>query len=284
MKNKIKYALMRQIRNKGVRNIISRVIAKKIGTETFSSKSTIFKNESENIKSELDENGFYIFNSNLDETVINKIKSKSNSLKCHDPYVKGVNFSVSEIPENTHVANFYSHDLMEIKEIAEIANDPAVLKIAADFLGCTPTLSSVNMWYSTPGKKSAQEAQNFHRDVDDYKFVKLFIYLTDVCLQSGPHVYVKGSSRSEKARKIRRYTDKEIVETFGEENILYLAKPKGSMFMVDTYGFHKGLLPEGKERLLLQFEYSLNPIFAYNYQKVKAPIDNYNEYVCRLFY
>ena len=139
------------------------------------------------------------------------------------------------------------------------------------------------MWWSLGGRKEAKDAQLFHRDVDDFKFCKLFIYLTDVGENQGPHTYVEGSSSSSKLRKIRRYQDQEIIEAFGEEKIIKFVRDKGSMFIVDTYGFHKGTLPVDGNRLLLQIQYSLNPIGIENYKPLKINLkDSFDPYVNRL--
>lgn len=83
-----------------------------------------------------------------------------------------------------------------------IANDLAVLSIVQDYLGATPTISILICW-SIPKDGVAKDAQLFHRDVSDYKFVKLFIYLTDVVEESGPHLYIKQTVNSTKFRKVR---------------------------------------------------------------------------------
>lgn len=172
---------------------------------------------------------------------------------------------------------------MKNELIRKIANDPGVLNLAKDFLNATPTISNVNMWWSVGGKEQAEDAQLFHRDVDDFRFIKLFIYLTDVDENSGPHTYVKGSSSSNKLLKIRRYQDEEIHQTFGKENVIEFTRPKGSAFMVNTYGFHKGLLPKSKNRLLLQVQYSLRPIGIESYDPVKVDYtEHLDSYVNRL--
>ena len=54
------------------------------------------------------------------------------------------------------------------------------------------------------------------------------------------------------------------------------------MFLVNTYGFHKGLLPQNNNRLLLQVQYSLNPIGIESYVPKNIGNHAYNEYVNRL--
>ena len=52
--------------------------------------------------------------------------------------------------------------------------------------------------------------------------------------------------------------------------------------MVNTYGFHKGLLPKNNNRLLLQFQYSLNPIAIESYKPMSIKSFAFNPYVNRL--
>lgn len=285
--NRAKYFLMRKLQNKLIRNYIAEKQAKAIGIEEYNLADSTMNEEPfsiADIVKKINAMGFYTMKYRLSVPTIASIIEQSQKLKCLDPYNKIYDFNLNNIPEKTHVANFYSSDLMQIPEIVRLANDPFLLNIASQFLGCKPTLSSINMWWSVPGKKNAAAAQNFHRDIDDFKFIKVFFYLTDVDQESGPHVYVRGSSQSKHYRKEGRFSDEEIESLFGKENIIYFTEPKGSIFIVDTYGIHKGLLPNGKERLLLQFEYSINPIFAYNYSKVSPIVENYDKYVNRLYY
>ena len=93
---------------------------------------------------------------------------------------------------------------------------------------------------------------------------------------------VISSSISEKLRKIKRYDDDEIENEFGKENIKYFTAPQGSAFIVDTYGFHKGLLPSKGNRLLLQIQYSLSPIGIENYEPIEVKAHPYNKYINRL--
>jgi len=172
-------------------------------------------------------------------------------------------------------------DLAQNKNILKIANDPSVLRIVQDFLGTVPTISNLNMWCSTSNHKEAKDAQLFHRDVDDVKFCKLFVYLTDVGPNDGPHTFVKGSSSSHKLTYIRRYNDQEIIKNFGKENIIEFIRPKYSCFIVNTYGFHKGTLPVDNDRLLLQVQYSINPIAIENYTPIEIS-HSFNKYVNRL--
>ncbi len=117
-------------------------------------------------------------------------------------------------------------------EIARLQADPKLWEIAERYLGAVPLHTGNNLWWNFPGQRTVAEqnkfAQLFHFDLDDYRFVKFFFYLTDVDGEAGPHTFVRGSHRK---------------------------KPIG--FAEDTYGVHKGVTPTAKARLILQFEFAL---------------------------
>lgn len=56
-----------------------------------------------------------------------------------------------------------------------------------------------------------------------------------------------------------------------------LTGSKGSSFIEDTYGIHKGQLPLEGKRLLLQIQYSYLPLHVEKYLPQK--IDNQDEYL-----
>jgi hypothetical protein len=176
-------------------------------------------------------------------------------------------FTYDHAPEGAHVGMAMKSEIAKCPHILNIANSPKYLSIASKFLGCQPTISLITAWWSYGGRSKAVDAENFHRDVDDWKFLKFFTYLTDVDDEAGPHVYVKNSSNSDKLIDLRRFEDKEVEETFGKENVLSITGKAGSTFMENTYGIHKGTLPRSKNRLVMQIEYSLRPI-PYDYKPV----------------
>ena len=59
----------------------------------------------------------------------------------------------------------------------------------------------------------------------------------------------------------------------------------GDAFLEDTFGLHKGRPPTTKSRLLLQVEYSINPIAVYGYEaNVVAPAGmKIDRYINRLY-
>ncbi len=283
----LEYRIMLRVTEKRLRDTIANVIASNRGKNLSFAENTkssfIEKGKLSKHVDNLRSDGFTVFDHLVSSERLSRIMAYIEMLECHDPYRPHLgSIDLTNPAPESHIAHYERKDLVRNSDILEIANDNGVIALAQEFLGAAPTISNINMWWSFGGKKQAEEAQLYHRDVDDWRFCKFFIYLTDVSAENGPHIYVKGSSASPAYRRIRRYKDNEIESKFGKQNIIIFERPKGSAFMVDTFGFHKGLLPKSGRRLLLQVEYSLDPLAVEKYSPV--PIDNniYDKYVNRL--
>ena len=279
---KVLFYSQRMLKSYQVRTIICKIQCFLKGKLTIEGSSKLVeKSDEQSLLVNFRSDGYVEVPEKLTLDRIDAIKSKVRNFNLFDPFHRGKGtFKIENVPNETHVANFRREDLLNVPEILEIANDPGILRIVQEYLGCKPSISNVNMWWSIAGKNKAEDAQLFHRDVDDIKFCKLFIYLTDVGPNDGPHTYVEGSPNTNKLTKIRRYQDEEIETAFGKDKVIQFIRDKGSCFLVDTYGFHKGLLPKENNRLLLQVQYSINPIGIENYepQSIEA---NYNKYINR---
>jgi hypothetical protein len=152
--------------------------------------------------------------------------------------------------------------------IARLTKDPVLLEVAARYLGTAPKLVGVSLWWSYPEAADAgarsTAAQMFHYDLDDFKFIKFFFYLTDVDTTSGPHVIVRATHRHKQRVRlrdvlaVRRYTDQEVLAAYGQDRIATITGPAGTGFAEDTLCIHKGDPPTERERLLLQVQFALN--------------------------
>ena len=162
-------------------------------------------------------------------------------------------------------------------------NNAAVLSIARAYLGCCPTISGIYLQWSFPARHQTADVQYFHRDPDDWRFLKLFVYLTDVDEESGPHEFVLGSHRSSGRIFSKPYAEEEVERVYGRDQIIKITGPKGTTFIEDTWGIHRGRVPLARPRLLLQVQYSVLPIMKLAYQPIAMPGANYiDRYVNRL--
>jgi len=178
--------------------------------------------------------------------------------ECQDPWRSQLGlFRLEAAPPDTHVADIPAAPTL--LALHQLALDPRLIEVAEKYFGCKPYLDSVQAWWSLSGNELPQEAENFHRDNDSIRFVKFFLYLTDVDDDSGPHKFVIGSHRDARLLERRRYQDEEVVAEFGAARVLEVQGKAGDAFIEDTFGLHKGQLPRTGIRLLAQFRYSVMP-------------------------
>jgi hypothetical protein len=215
---------------------------------------------------ELKERGYFFLDNLISPDQLLAMRSFFSENLCADPYRAelGKFIAPGDAPPQTHVAFFPNETVIRAPHALEIANDARVLGIVSGFLGAKPTISYMTAWWSMPhADGKAEQAENFHRDVDDIRFVKLFCYLTDVDETSGPHMFVPGSQNIDRLTRIRRYEDSEIAEAFGANSFSTFIGKAGTAFLENTYGFHRGIPPTKKPRLLFQVLYSLrNSIYG----------------------
>jgi Phytanoyl-CoA dioxygenase (PhyH) len=189
--------------------------------------------------------------------------------------------TLEETAERFHYGCYSLADIATAPHLLELANHPQLLGIAERYLGCTPTLYSINAWWSFAGHGRAHLSQEFHRDQDDFKFCTLFVFLTDVGLANGAHSFIRQSHRVDLADQILRQAAPRFAargrqlalpDLYGDsagygQDPLYqdvfqglidtITGPAGFGFIADTGGLHKGeILTEGR-RLMFWARYGL---------------------------
>ena len=172
--------------------------------------------------------------------------------------------------------NYDENILLENSLIKKLSINRDFLDIAQNYFSSTPIISAINMWWSIPSKNIDSEAgQMFHFDMDRIKFLKFFIYLTDVDKLNGPHCYVAGTHRPNKKKKLLnrgyvRISDNEIKNNYPKSKIKEIISNAGTIIIGDTSCFHKGLPPLSTKRLILEIEYS-NSLFGSDTAQIFNP-------------
>jgi hypothetical protein len=190
-------------------------------------------------------------------------------------------FTVGARPADIAFANHALADLVACPHILALANDPAILELARNYLGCTPTLSGLSARWSFPGESTSEVVQKFHRDSEDWLAFRMMVYLTRVDDASGPHVYVKGSHLDQRTMRLPVLEDHHVWGQFGMQ-IVRQTGAQGFGFAVDTAGLHKGEVPQDAPRLLLSFQYSILPCFLYEYEPEPVAELIHDPYINRL--
>jgi hypothetical protein len=215
------------------------------------------------VLTDLRRDGIHIFKHSLDPGVCAALAEFGHRTPC-SPFGDHLRWGQPAVPFDPHnpIAPTYWFDdqtLVEAPPVQRILLDPTFLKVAQGYLGLEPILNLATMWWSTAFKRNAdsRSAQLFHFDLDRAKFLKIFIYLTDVSEHNGPHVYVRGTHH----RKVRpllktdRISDEELFSYYPRDRAVTVTAPKGTVFVADTRGFHKGLPLVSGTRLMFELEY-----------------------------
>jgi len=173
-----------------------------------------------------------------------------------DPHeVRGLDFGGAQ----HNIYKVMDHKLtMKIPEVKELMKDEGILALVAGYLEGEPIQTQANCWFSVP-HNAVEPQQKFHQDYTFKKLIKLFLYLTDVTLKTGPLAYVPGSLKNMIHPKknygySKRVEDKFINEHYSE--IKYFTGEKGTMNLVDTRGWHRGTALEEGHRIIIQFEWT----------------------------
>lgn len=137
---------------------------------------------------------------------------------------------------------------------AAFALQPSVLSILSRVYGELPQLDYVLLTLSRDTGKELSFSQLWHRDHDDTRVIKLFVYLTDVSsLDDGPLTFIPGPASDRFGFSLHSQTpDAVIGKRVGPGEIQSLVRPKLTVFMVETSRcLHMGSrLSPGHERLL----------------------------------
>lgn len=150
-----------------------------------------------------------------------------------------------------------------------IKADPYLLEVASRYLNHHAVYMRGEISWGFPVPNSQAEkvktARVYHCDINDFKTIKFFFYLTDVGEGSGPHVYLKGTHQTRQfghqwiGQGCAAVDDQTLVQTYGRDRIQVVTGPAGTGFAGDPYCLHKGTVPKDKSRLLLQLEFGIHP-------------------------
>lgn len=141
--------------------------------------------------------------------------------------------------------------------------------VIASHLGTAPHIADVSVWLSDPDMPDA--THKFHRDYDDWRACKLFIYLTDVETDDdGPHQFIVGSHRIENFENSGVAPDpfffgsgrelEEVQTVLNGTPAMTVYGSAGRCWLEQTYGFHRALPVKRGQRMIAQVCYTMTEI------------------------
>lgn len=176
---------------------------------------------------------------------------------------------------------YYNHQKNHLcPPLAGLITDTTLYDFASAYLGCPATISIASLWWSHPSAEPIGGMQMWHHDRGDFRSVNLFVYLTEVTSETGPHMYVPGTHESyygaqtpeflEWFDRSHRKTDAEVAQHCLREPVMFYGAA-GTSFFEDTRGLHKGLPPVTGSRLCFEICYTVLPKFNEEFAPVILP-------------
>src|SRR6185295_7871405 len=111
------------------------------------------------------------------------------------------------------------------------------------YLGELPRLMDVLLTYSTPSKDALSYSQLWHRDFDDVRTLKVFVYITDVMQhEDGPFTFLPGPASDSVGFTLRSHlSDEQFFQRASRDATKEIRAPRLSAFICETSRcFHMG--------------------------------------------
>lgn len=153
--------------------------------------------------------------------------------------------------------------------------------IAAAYFNEAALLRYADYWLSMPVPTTERNySQNWHRDPEDQRILKVFVYLNDVSVDNGAFEYVKGSHLTGPFNSVFPYDAEHPNNYPVEEELRSLIPPdafrinegkKGTVIICDTHGFHRGGYCKTGDRWLMTYMYNRASLVMSNQFKVDFP-------------
>jgi hypothetical protein len=177
------------------------------------------------------------------------------------------------------IAAHYFEAVEKSPAISRLTKDTAFINIARAYIGAEPILIRTRMWWSFPAARvsdadlHAAAQERFHFDMNGWRTLKFFFYLTSTSERDGAHRCILGSHTRRPMKyqftpTLGRATE-ELEESFGKERFVTITGEAGSGFAEDPFLFHTGSLCQDRPRLILEIEYGASQVSqSYRYGRL----------------
>ena len=215
----------------------------------------------------------------FDASQVADIRRHLDSCACFAAHVAlksdGVERTVQDCAAIGSQASYRLADLVQAPHLIEFANRDDILSLMETYLGCVPSIYSMNAFWTFPDRPALIPGlQTWHRDFDDFRFCTMFIFLTGTAPSDGAHFYARATHRAdlvERRLKVKApdsaaaYLDAlfakvavidEAAFAALEPQVETVSGPAGTVVLENTFGLHKGEVPK-TPRLLAWVRYGL---------------------------
>ena len=172
---------------------------------------------------------------------------------------------------------FYLSGVDRLDPVKQLVEDQTLHDFVSLYLGAPASIYKILAWWQFPSHDGSppSNAQLWHRDRDDFSFLKFFMYCTDVDLKSGPHAFLPQTHLPSALAKLfscndlnRSLVDGSSHQFLSDTELKQLGYtgtskiwigPAGTCFLEDTRGFHRAFVPTKKPRLIFSIVWTIGP-------------------------
>lgn len=172
-------------------------------------------------------------------------------------------------------------DTLNLKSpLVELSLRNEVLAVIAGYIGMLPKFFFYSLEITKPvgADASRVKSQRWHRDPEDKRMCKMFVYLNDVGLEAGPFTYVKGSHYGGSLGKFFPHRppvsyyppDGEVEKRMPKDAVRTMTGKAGTVIFCDTNGIHRGGYATTHERIMLTVGFASKALIIpipYEYSK-----------------
>jgi len=236
----------------------------------FTEKKSKYVGNSADLKKLLCNGMTLLPSQNLSPEIAARLRVKLEKMRC-----------MTKVDENNKILKkvYESSDLVKDPEFLELALRDEVLGLVENYFQCIPKIAYVAAWTAYADSDQDLGEMSFHMDHHGHKFLKLFYYLSDVEIGGGHHELVSGSHENWSHRKdlaqMKKWApelysdvikkkhlrgkfrlDNQMIIRYFKNRIIKIAGNKGTCFIEDTYGLHRGTsIENGVPRTIFQVLY-----------------------------
>jgi hypothetical protein len=216
-----------------IKNDLNFPVAKQLrSTGIYIDQNFLDKNESAR-------NLINFYNNKINKDLLNEFIQKS----CFDAKKSSYKIKITKFFDKNLLLNF--------------AEDVFFKESIQQYFGFEPYLREINVAADIKNKFFNEPVftQNFHRDYDDVKLVKIFFYFTEVDEENGPFQFLSQTHRHP-WNNIRSSAEKDILKRFSIKNLISCVGKQGTLIIADTNGLHRGLILKKNYRYMLTAMYT----------------------------
>jgi len=189
----------------------------------------------------------------LDQTISSKTKGKFCSV---DAFAE----ELIRLSKQREILHFSTGDSQ--CPLAALTRSVPLMELACNFLGLSKEEivieAMADLLLPVTSEDGPYDALKFHRDLDAYRFIKIFVYLDDCLIGDGHHEYLAHTHNFFPIRvcALRSYEQEEVLAAIPSASVIAVSGLAGFAFAENTLGFHRATLPTRRHRLMATLIYT----------------------------